>query len=240
MKSSHPTVLWRTRALAALICPDLSVAANQLTCRADSGGDRPFERAVRCASVPSQIGGCKRTRTAFVSNGRRLSLATPVIFLLKPIRIRAVGALMCRRCSGRPGLRPLAPPTSAAGTHQRNFADLLGSARPFFPSSRLQVFGLRWKRIGGPDFLNLSTGAVENEFRGSLEHLGRTSRISDRFAHFPRSDARQDSTFPRGKCGRAAAAHFPPSLRVSGTLRERLASGSLLFNSRIRSLQKFN
>ncbi len=155
-------------------------------------------------------------------------------------RSRRRGALVWARVSGPLGRRVLAPLPYVHDPNQRSFTDLLGSARPFFPSSRLQVFGLRWERIGGPDFLNLSIGAVENEFRGSLEELGRTYRISDRFAHFPRSDARQDSTFPRGKCGRAAVAHFPPSLRVSGTLRERLASGSLLFNSRIRSLQNSN
>ena len=56
----------------------------------------------------------------------------------------------------------------------------------------------------------------------SSSDLARPIEVHDLCASFPRSTTRRDSTFPRGKCGRAAAAIFPPpSPRQarSGTLR---------------------
>ena len=44
----------------------------------------------------------------------------------------------------------------------------------------------------------------------SSSDLARPIEVHDLCASFPRSTTRRDSTFPRGKCGRAAAAIFPP------------------------------
>lgn len=125
-------------------------------------------------------------------------------------RIRGQGALVWARGSGSLGLRFLAPLSCAHDPNQRNSANKLGFARPFVLSSHLPLVGLRGKRTGGPDLIDFSPGAVENEFPGSLSDLIRTSRISDRCGRFPGSnDQQQDSTSPGGKCGRAAGAHFP-------------------------------
>lgn len=135
-------------------------------------------------------------------------------------RIRGQGALVWARGSGSLGLRFLAPLPYAHDPNQRSFTDRLGFARPFVLSSHLPSVGLRGKRTGGFDLIDLSPGAAENEFCGSLSDLSRTSRISDLSGRFPESNDRQESTFPGGKCRRAAGAQFPPFLRVSGTLRK--------------------
>ena len=149
-------------------------------------------------------------------------------------RIREGGALIWARDSGPLGRRVLAPFPFAHDPNQRSSPDALGGARPLDPSSPLPSVGLGTARIGGRKFLDPSNGAGRNEFSSSLMNLIRTGRIADRCALFPRSETRQDSTFPRGKCRRAAAAHFPPTLRVSGTLRGRLGFASRFFMRRIR------
>jgi hypothetical protein len=149
-------------------------------------------------------------------------------------RIREEGALIWARGSGPLGQRVLAPLPFAPDPNRRSSPDALGVARPLDPSSPLPSVRLGAARVGGRDILDPSNGAGRNEFSGSLMNLLRTGRIADRCALFPRSETHQDSTFPRGKCRRAAAAHFPPALRVSGTLRGRLGFASLFFIRRIR------
>ena len=217
----------RDSSIRALFAPSRpAAAANQLRATCPATG----AQAARLKESPASLGGLLQAG-GFI---RRCASLDSHGTCRWPGRIRIFSALTGDGDSGRQGLRPLAPPAFATASRQRNFADRLVGARPFNPSSPLSPFGFRADRIGGLNLRDFSTGSAGNESRGSLVNNLPSIRDLDRSAHFPRSGARQDSTFPRGKCGRAAGAHLPPSLRVSGTLRDRLAFGSLFFNPRIR------
>lgn len=204
---------------AARACPTcLPSPANQLTFQDDTRPSRPLNQGVRFASVPASIGGRIRVRPA------GLSPRTP-----------ARDVLIGSPRAGSPGFRPLAPLPSAAASNQHSFSDLSGFTRPFLPSSLVPGVRLRAERIGSVTFLDLSPGVPGNRFRDSFEDPTRPTRLPYLRGHFPRSNDRRDSTFPRESSGRAAAALFPPFFRVSGTLQKPLACGS--FSYRIRSKQ---
>ncbi len=81
------------------------------------------------------------------------------------------------------------------------------------PSSRHSALGV------GTSF-DFSNGVLENQFQDSLNNPALQSGFSQLGVRFPGSNDRQDSTFSRKVRRRAADAHFPPFLRVSGTLRK--------------------
>jgi len=204
---------------AARACPTcLPSPANQLTFQDDTRPVRPLNQGVRFASVPASIGGCIRVRPAGFSP-----------------RTPAMDALIGGRRAGSPGLRSLAPLPSAAASNQHSLTDLPGFTRPFLPSSLVPGARLRAERIGGVILFDPSCGVLGNRFRDSLEDPARPTGLPYLRGHFPRSNDRRDSTFPRESSGRAAAALFPPFFRVSGTLQKPLACGS--FSHRIRSKQ---
>jgi len=190
--------------LRPLVPPFLTGAAHQLTCPESTGFCRPIERAVRFASVPSQFGGFTFTHRSFPS---------------APLRNIAPVALICGHCSGRRALRFLGPSAIADAAMQRSFLRPSGSFRPFSPSSPAPNSRLRTQRKGAGICFDLSTGVLGNEFRDSSNNPAHQIGLSYFRGHFPGPNDRQDSTFSRKKCGRAAGAIFPPLLRVSGTLR---------------------
>ena len=131
---------------ASQACPPcLSSAANQLSFQDDSRPCRPWERAVRFATVPSPIGGFTGKRPAFS---------------LRSFPSHGPGKLLARLCSGARELRSLAPGLQNKSAKQHCFFDLL-EAR-FLSSSPCPDTRLRWKRIGfimrrhpsSPDLLN--------------------------------------------------------------------------------------
>lgn len=139
--------------------------------------------------------------------------------------------LICGIGAGRPGLRPLAPAAFPEPANQLTGFDTLKVTRPFLPSSLSLSPSLRAERIGGMTVRDLSGGGPGNTPRGSWIDLSGLSGHSELQGHFPRSNDRQDSTFPRESAVRVAAAIFPPVFRVSGTLQRAFAS----FFHRIRS-----
>ncbi len=194
-------VLPRLRPLAPAAFTD---TANQLTFPEYPDSCRPFERAVRFAPMPSRIGVFTFMHPAFAP---------------APVRNLAPVALICGHCSGRRALRFLGPSAIADAAMQRTFPRPSGSFRPFSPSSPAPNSRLRTKRKGDGICFDLSTGVLGNEFRDSSNNPAQQIGLSYLRGHFPGPNDRQDSTFSRKKCGRAAGAIFPPLLRVSGTLR---------------------
>jgi hypothetical protein len=184
----HPS---RRRVLAA---PVFEAAANQRTFKDDPRPGRPIERAVRSASVPSQLGG--------------FTVRQPVSFPA-PWQNFAPNALNCGRRPGRRALRVLGPSAIADAAIQRSFPESSGFVRPFFPSSPSHKPRLRAKRKGGGICFDLSSGVLGNQFRDSLNHPARQTGLSYLRLRFPGSNDRQECTFPGGKCGRAAFAQFP-------------------------------
>lgn len=176
----------------------------------------PIEAEPRFAPCLVSIGGCTRSRPAGL-----------------PSCTLAMGALIGNRLAGVLWLRPLAPLPAMTVPNQLNFSDPLGFARPFLPSSPRQNPRLRAERIGGWTSSELLVGVHGNDVPGLLRRKAGLTGLSYLCGHFPRSNDRQDSTFPRESSGRAASAIFPPFFRVSGTLQRALASGS--FFHRIRS-----
>ena len=164
-----------------LAAPAFGTAANQRTLKDDLRPGRPIERAVRSASVPSQLGG---------STVRRPALSPA------PWQNVAPNALNCGHCSGRWALRVLGPSAIADAAIQRNFPELSGFVRPFFPSSLSHKPRLLAKRKGGIQF-DLSSGVLGNQLRGSLNHPTRQTGLSYLRGHFPGSNDRQECTFPR-------------------------------------------
>ncbi len=74
-----------------------------------------------------------------------------------PLPTAACDALIGGHCSGGHGLRPLAPPSTADATNQRNFPDPAGTCRPFFGSSLSPKPRLRAQRIGGINLADQAT-----------------------------------------------------------------------------------
>ena len=68
--------------------------------------------------------------------------------------------------------------------------------------------GRPFSRAFGQASVSLQIGGW-TRFESSSD-LARPIEVHDLCASFPRSTTRWDSTFPRGKCGRAAAAILPP------------------------------
>jgi hypothetical protein len=176
--------------------------SNQLTRQGDPRPGCRIERAVRFATVPSQI-------DAFIGNRPASSLTR--------WQNNAQETLICSLCSGAQELRPLAPGLLAESANQLNFSDQLRNR--FLPSLPCPDTRLRRERIGGIRF-DPASRLHETPLRGSLIQRLRFTEFSHLCGHFPLSNDRQDSTFPGGKCGRVADAIFPLALRVSGTLRE--------------------
>ena len=178
---------------AAQACPScLPSPANQRTRQDDPHPGRPLKQGPRFAPYHASIGGFTGCQPAFF-----------------PFRTPAMDALIGSRLSGSLGLRPLAPLPLTAASNQRNFTDSLGFARPFLPSSPSPKPRLRAERIGGVTSFDPSNGVPGNKFRDSFNDLARLSGPSTFAVVFPVPDDRQDSTFSRKKCGRAAGAHFP-------------------------------
>ena len=113
----HPSLrLGGQRVLAA---PAFGAAANQRTFKDHPRPGRPIERAVRAASVPSQLGG-------FTVRQPALSPALWQNF--------APNGLDCGHCSGRWALRVLGPSAIADAATQRSFPESSGFVRPSYPS----------------------------------------------------------------------------------------------------------
>ncbi len=192
--------------------------ANQLTFQADPRPSLPLKQGPRLAPCLVSISGYTRGRPAGL-----------------PFCTQAMGALIGNRLAGVLGLRPLAPLPVMAVSDQHNFSDPLGFARPFHPSSPCQRLRLRAEGIGGWTSFDLFFGVLGNGVPELLQATARLTGRSYRSGRFPRSNDRQDSTFPRESSERAAFAIFPPFFRVSGTLQRALACGSTSFITRIRS-----
>lgn len=188
----------------------LAAPANQLTFPGGPRlGRRPFERAVRCAPVLPQISGDDLRRPTVPGIFATVAHAGQTTFLTTPSRIRGCVALICNLGSGCRGLRPLVPPVLANAANQRSFTDPLGSARPFVESSLVPLARLRVQRIGGVISRDFPPGVLGHRFRDSSNDLARHSELSDLRGRFPGSNDRQDSTFSRKKCRRAAGAYVP-------------------------------
>lgn len=184
-----------TAAGTAQACPIcLAFPSNQRTWLGDFRLYRPIERAVRSASVPSQIGGSTLSRPALVMPRRRNIVPN---------------ALNHGHCSGRRALRFLGPSAIADAVIQCSFLESSGSIRPFFPSSLLPKRRLRVKRKGVGICFDFSRGVIGKRFRDFLDNPARLIGLSYLRGHFPGSNDRQDSTFSRKKFGRAAVAPFP-------------------------------
>ena len=192
--------------LRPLAPPFLTEAAHQLTFPASSGSCRPLEKGVRFAADLYPFGDFTEGHTACFLTLRRI---------FAPV------SLICGSCPGRQTLRPLASPACTEAANQRTFPRPSGSFRPFSPSSPAPNSRLRTQRKGVLTSFDLSTGVLGNEFRASSNNPAQQIGLSYLRGHFPGSNDRQDSTFSRKKCGRVAVAHFPPILRVSGTLRRK-------------------
>jgi hypothetical protein len=195
----HPSL--RQGGLRVLAAPAFGTAANQRTFEEDPRRGRPIERAVRFASVPSQLGG---------STIRRPALSPAPWQNVPP------NALNCGHCSGRRAHRVLDPSAIADAAIQPTFPESSGFVRPFFPSSLSHKPRLRAKRKGGSICFDPSSGVLGNQFWDSLNDPGRQTGLSYLRIRFPGSNDRQECTFPREKCGRAALAQFPPFLRRVG------------------------
>ncbi len=158
-------------------------------------------------------------------------------FSFSPDPDTANDPLICGVREVWPGLRPLAQAASAEPANQLTCFDILKKGRSFLPSSLSPKPRLRAERNGGQTSLNPSTGVPEYEFRDSSNYQTGLTGHGYLRGHFPRSNDRQDSTFPRESSGRAAAAISPSVFRVSGTLQKPPAFGSVFSNSRIRAKQ---
>lgn len=171
----------------AQACPVcLASPFNQLTGDGDDRPDRPIERAVRCASVPSQIGGFTLSRSAGVLTRERNLVSD---------------ALNHGHCSGRRAHRFLGPSALAAAVIQCSIPELSGSLRPFFPSSLFPKRRLRAKRKDG--FTLRPSGRKSHsrfvcfgEFNSSPA-FGPAS-FFDLFSISPRTDVMEQSDFPGG------------------------------------------
>jgi len=190
--------------LRPLAPPLLTGAAHQLTCPGYARSCRPIERAVRCASVPSQFGDLTNLHSAF-----------------PPARVRNLApvALNCGHCSGRRARRFLGPSAFADAASQRSIPKLSGSIRPFSPSSLSPKPQLRTQRKGVGIPFDLSIGVFGNPLQDSSIHRPRPVDPCTFAVVLPGPNDRQDSTFPRKSAGGSLTLIFPPLLRVSGTLR---------------------
>ncbi len=113
-----------------------------------------------------------------------------------------------------------------ATSNPRTYLHLFDGAHPSDPSSPGQSAGFRAERIGGPILGDFANGAFGNQSQGSSIDRSRKVSILDLLGRSTGRNDQRDSTFPGGKCGRAAGAQFPPFLRVSGTLRNDPPSGN--------------
>ena len=109
----HPSL--RQGGRRVLAAPAFGKAANQRTFKDDPRPGRPIERAVRSASVPSQLGGFTVRRPAF----------SPA-----PWQNVAPNALNCGHCSGRRALRVLGPSAIADAAIQRSLPRIIGFCPP--------------------------------------------------------------------------------------------------------------
>lgn len=118
---------------AAQACPTcLPSPSHQLTLKGDLRPGCPLQKSARFAPRHSAIGNITDDRPA------ENRFSTP-----------AMSVLMSGLCSGRQGLRPLAPPFLTEAAHQHNFSDSLGCARPIVPSLPLRPgTRLRAERFG--------------------------------------------------------------------------------------------
>jgi hypothetical protein len=199
----HPSL--RQGGRRVLAAPAFGTAVNQRNFKDNPRPGRPIERAVRFASVPSQLGGFTMRRPAF----------SPA-----PWQNYAPNALNCGHCSGRWALRVLGPSAIADAAIQCSFPELSGFVRPFFPSSPSPKTLLRAKRKGGGICFDLSSGVLGNQLRDSLNDPARQTGLSYFRVRFSGSNDRQECTFPRksAEAGRWRSL-VPLFLRVSGTLR---------------------
>lgn len=118
---------------AAQACPTcLPSPSHQLTGIGDLRLGCPLQKSARFAPRYSAIGNITGNRPADI-----------------PLRTPSMNVLMSGLCSGRQGLRSLAPPFLTEAAHQHNFPDSLGFARPIVPSSPLRPdTRLRPERFG--------------------------------------------------------------------------------------------
>ena len=133
-------------------------------------------------------------------------------------------------------LRPFAPARSASVAHFPSAHACLSGAnrltcladphpgRSFVPPLPCPATRLRADRFSVFTVLDPSCGGPGDHPRSPWEYLPGPTGHSDLQGHFPRSNDRQDSTFPRESAGRVAFAIFPPVFRVSGTLQRAFAS----------------
>jgi hypothetical protein len=211
-------------ARSASVAPAPSACAylsgtNRLTCLVDPHLGRPFAPPLPRPDTrlrADRFGVFTFLRPAFLPSHHPVSVGNPLI---------------CGIGAGRPELRPLATAAFPDPANQLTGFDSLKVTRPFLPSSLSLSPLLRAEQIGGMIVLDLSCGGPGNQPRVPWEYLPRPTGHSDLQGHFPRSNDRQDSTFPRESAGRVAATIFPPVFRVSGTLQRAFAS----FFHRIRS-----
>ena len=194
----HPSL--RQGGRRVLAAPAFGTAANQRTFKDDPRPGRPIERAVRSASVPSQLGGFTVRRPAFSS---------------APWQNVARNALNCGHCSGRRALRVLGPSAIADAAIQRSFPESSGFVRPFFPSSRSPKPLLRAKRKGGGICFDLSSGVLGNQFRDSLNDPARQTGFSYLRGYFPGSNDRQDSGLSPDWSRARIAGGFPRARQIS-------------------------
>jgi hypothetical protein len=206
---------WR-RVLAA---PPLGTAANQPTFKDDLRPGRPIERAVRSASVPSQLGGFTVRQPAF----------SPA-----PWQNFALNALSCGHYSRTEGASSPRPFRHRRRRNSANLPELSVFVCPFFPSSLCRKPLLRAKRKGGGICFELSSAVLGNQLRDSLNQPARQPGLSYLRVRFPGSNDRQECTFPGGSAGGPLSLNFPPFLRVSGTLRRE----SHFFTPRITNQSK--
>ena len=181
-----------------LAAPAFGMAANQRTFKDDTRPGRPIERAVRSASVPSQLGGFTVRRPAF----------SPA-----PWQNYAPNAPYCGHCSGRRALRVLGPSAIADAAIQRSFPESSGFVRPFCPSSPSHKPRLLAKRKGGGICFDLSTGVLGNQFRDSSNDPARQTGLSYLRGHFPGSNDRPTGLhFSPEKCGGGPLALTLPAI----------------------------
>ena len=176
----HPSL--RQGGRRVLAAPAFGNAANQRTFKDDPRPGRPIERAVRSASVPSQLGGFTVRRPAF----------SPA-----PWQNIAPNAPYCGHCSGRRTLRVLCPSAIADATIQCSFPESSGFVRPFCPSSPSHKPRLLAKRKGGGIPVRPLKRSPRKPAPGLLERPCPTDRAFLLRGHFPGSNDRPDSTFPR-------------------------------------------
>jgi len=223
----RPAVLWISSATchdSPLICPArqrrrglrklrpsrLPARTNQPTKKDDQRPDRPIERAVRFAPVPSQIGGFTQKRQAF----------SPALW-----RNFALDALIGGLRAGRQGFRPLSPPAFAETTNQRSFPDSARLCRPLFVSSLESPARLRTQRVGSLTLRPTHSPTPEQSLAPDAQNCGHCSgRLALRFlGPSAIADAAMQRSFP--ELSESIRPFFPSSLSLKPRLRAQRIDG---------------